>query len=197
MGKAGGRFRSRLKTGAAASLAAGLAACASGPAPQVYDLAAAEPPRARALRAQISVAQPVATLDLDSENILVRTTPMTLATLPGVRWPQPLSSLFRARLAASFQNAGLSRYLAVGGATADYQLDLDIRSFELDAQRSEAHIDVAATIVSTASGRIAAVQIFDVSVPVAATDAPNVIAALDKASAAVMTKIVAFVAKSI
>ncbi|HTR15078.1 MAG TPA: ABC-type transport auxiliary lipoprotein family protein, partial [Roseiarcus sp.] len=91
----------------------------------------------------------------------------------------------------------LSRYLASAGATADYQLNLDIRSFELDAQRSEVHIDVAATIVSTTSGRIAAVEIFDLTAPVAATDASNVVAALDNASAGVMTKIVAFVAKSL
>lgn len=197
MGKAGGRLRSRLGMGAVGALAATLAACASGPSPQVYDLAAAQPPRARPLRAQISVSQPVATLDLDSDSVLVRTSPMTLATLPGARWPQSLTSLFRARLIASFQNAGLARYLAGAGATADYQLNLDIRAFEFDAQKSQAHIDVAATIVSTASGRIAAVEIFDVSLPVPATDAPNVVAALDKASAAVMTKIVAFVARSI
>src|SRR5271166_6544335 len=192
MGKAGGRFGARLRTGAAGGLAAALAACASAPATQVYDLAAAEPPRARPLRAQIRISQPVATLDLDSERIIVRT---TLATLPGASWPQSLSSLFRARLIASFQNAGLARYLADGGATADYQLNLDIRSFELDAQRSEVHIDVAASIVSATSGRIAAVEIFDVRAPVAATDAANVVPALGKATAAVMTKIVAFVAK--
>src|SRR5271166_429828 len=195
MGKAGGRFGARLRTGAAGGLAAALAACASAPATQVYDLAAAEPPRARPLRAQIRISQPVATLDLDSERIIVRTTPLTLATLPGASWPQSLSSLFRARLIASFQNAGLARYLADGGATADYQLNLDIRSFELDAQRSEVHIDVAASIVSATSGRIAAVEIFDVRAPVAATDAANVVPALGKATAAVMTKIVAFVAK--
>jgi len=197
MGKAGGRVRGHPQTATAGALALALTACASGPAPQVYDLSPAQPPRARPLHAQISIAQPVATLDLDSESVLVRTTPMTLATLPQARWPQSLTSLFRARLVASLQNAGLTRYLAAGGATADYQLNLDIRSFELDAQRSEAHIDIAATIVSTASGRIAAVDIFDTTVPVAATDAANVVPALDKAAAIVMTKIVAFVAKSI
>src|SRR5574337_332319 len=112
MGKAGGRLRSRLRMSAVGALAATLAACASGPSPQVYDLAAAQPPPARPLRAQISVSQPVATLDLDSDSVLVRTSPMTLATLPGARWPQSLTSLFRARLIASFHNAGLARYLA-------------------------------------------------------------------------------------
>ena len=119
---------------------------------------------------------------------------LTLALLPGGRWPQQLSSLFRARLVETFQNAGLARSLAGGGATADYELDLDIRAFELDAAKSEAHVDVAARIVSLTSGRVADVEIFSAREPVASTDAASVAAALDRASAAVMTRIVAFVA---
>ena len=119
---------------------------------------------------------------------------LTLALLPGGRWPQQLSSLFRARLVETFQNAGLARSLAGGGATADYELDLDIRAFELDAAKSEAHVDVAARIVALTSGRVADVEIFTAREPVASTDAASVAAALDRASATVMTRIVAFVA---
>ena len=65
--------------------------------------------------------------------------------------------------------------LAGGGAVADYELDLDIRAFELDAQKSEVHVDVVAKIVSAASGRVAAVDIFTARVPVASTDGPTVV----------------------
>ena len=197
MRKAGGPFRRQGTIGAAVAAALTLAACASAPSLAIVDLGPAKPHAARPLRGQIRVGQPVATADLDSERILVRESDLSLATLPGVKWPQGLPSLFGARLVQSFQNAGLARYMAGGGAVADYELDLDIRSFELDAQKSEVHVEVVAKIVAAASGRVAAVDIFSARVPVSATDGPTVVAALDQASASVMTRIVAFVARSI
>ena len=127
----------------------------------------------------------------------MRTTPLTLANLSGVRWPDTLPSLLRARLTQSFQNAGLTRFLAGGGATADYELDLDIRAFELDAQAASVHIDIAARLVALGSGRVAAVDIFTLRAPVASTDSGTVVAALDQAASAVMTRIVAFTAKAL
>ena len=196
MGQRAGGFGIGAKWGALAGVGLALCGCASNPA-TIYDLTAARPPAARPLRAQIRIAQPVATLDLDSERILVRETPLTLATLPGARWPESLASLFRARLVASFQNAGLARYLAGGGATADYELDLDIRAFEFEPQKSQVRVDVAARIVSVLTGRVAAVEIFTAAAPVTSPDAAGVAAALDQASTAMMSKLVAFVARSI
>ncbi len=195
MGKAGGPVRGRFSAGSAVALLLALPGCASAPS-TTYDLRAARPAAARPFGAQVRIGEPVATLDLDSDRILVRDG-LTLAVLPGGRWPQQLSSLFRARLVQTFQNAGLARSLAGGGAAADYELDLDIRAFELDAKKSEAHVDVAARIVSLTSGRVADVEIFTAREPVAATDAAFVVAALDRASATVMSRIVSFVARKL
>ncbi len=121
----------------------------------------------------------------------------TLATLAGARWPEPLPALFRARLAESFQNAGLARWIDGPAANANYEIDLDIRAFELDAQSKEVHVDIAAWIVSLGSGRIVADQIFTLRTPVASTDPANVAAAMDQAASTVMTEIVAFVARKL
>ena len=94
----------------------------------------------------------------------------TLATLAGAQWPEPLPALFRARLAESFQNAGLARSIDGPAANANYEVDLDIRAFELDAQTKEIHVDVAAWIIALGSGRIMADQIFNLRVPVESTD---------------------------
>ncbi len=196
MGRRGGGFQSGLKFAAASGLALGLSACASGPAPTQYDLAAATPPPAHAVRAQFRVGQATATADLDSDHILVRDS-QTLATLAGARWPQPLPALFRARLAQSFQNAGLARWIDGPAANANYEVDLDIRAFELDAQTKEVHIDVAAWVVSLGSGRIVADQIFTLRTPVASTDPANVAAAMDQSASTVMSEIVAFVARKL
>ena len=196
MGHGGGGLAGRSRFAAAGALALALAACASGPAPTMYDLGAATPPHTRSVRAQFRVGQPTATADLDSDHILVRDSG-TLATLSGARWPQPLPGLFRARLAQSFENAGLGHSIDGPVANADYEVDLDIRAFELDAQAKEVHIDIAAWIVSLGSGRIRANQIFILSEPVASTDPAAVAAAMDQAASTVMTEIVKFVAKTL
>jgi ABC-type uncharacterized transport system auxiliary subunit len=195
MGRRGCGFRGRSKFAAAGALAFALAACASGPPPTMYDLAAAKPPPARAVRAQFRVGQPTATADLDTDRMLVRDSG-TLATMAGARWSESLPALFRARLTQSFQNAGLGRSIDGPAATADYEVDLDIRAFELDSETKEVHVDIAAWIVS-GSGRIRADQIFTLRTPVASTEAADVAAAMDQAASTVMTEIVKFVAKTL
>lgn len=196
MGRRGGGFRGRSKLAVASALALALMGCASGPPPNMYDLSAARPPPARAVRAQFRIGQPTATADLDSERILVRDG-QSLATLAGARWPQSLPALFRARLAQSFQNAGLARFIDGPAANANYEVDLDIRAFELDAEAKEVHVDIAAWIVSLGSGRIVADQIFTLRTPVASTGDSDVAAAMDQAASTVMSEIVAFVARAL
>jgi cholesterol transport system auxiliary component len=196
MGRLGGGFRGRFKSAAAGAAVLALAACASGPPPTLYDLTAAKPPPARSLRAQIRIGQPTATADLDSDHILVRES-QTLATLAGASWPEALPGLFRSRLAQSFQNAGLARSIDGAAANPDYEVDLDIRAFEFDAETKEAHVDIAAWIVALGSGRIAADEIFTLRAPVASTNAADIAAALDEAASTVMTQIVKFVAKAL
>ncbi len=196
MGRRGGGFQGRSKLAVAGALALALIGCAGGPPPNMYDLSAARPPPARAVRAQFRVGQPSATAALDSDRILGREG-QSLATLAGARWPQPLPALFRARLAQSFQNAGLARFIDGPAANANYEVDLDIRAFELDAEAKEVHVDIAAWIVSLGSGRIVADQIFTLRTPVASTGASDVAAAMDQAASTVMTEIVAFVARAL
>jgi cholesterol transport system auxiliary component len=196
MGRWGGGFRSRSALAIAGAVALALMGCASGPTGTLYDLSAARPPPAHAVRAQFRVGQATATADLDSDLFLVRDS-QTLATLAGARWPESLPTLFRARLAESFQNAGLARWIDGPAANANYEVDLDIRAFELDAQSKEVNIDIAAWIVSLGSGRIVADQIFTLRTPVASTDPANVAAAMDQAASTVMSEIVAFVARKL
>jgi cholesterol transport system auxiliary component len=195
MGRFGGGFWRQSSIAAAGAAALALAACASTPS-TIYDLAAARPSSAHGSKEQIRIGQPTATADLDSDHILVRDS-QTLATLAGAVWPEPLPALFRARLAQSFVNAGMGHSVDGPAANADYEVDLDIRAFEFDAETKEAHVDIAAWIVALGSGRIAADQIFTLRAPVASTAAADVAAALDQAASTVMIGIVKFVAKAL
>ncbi len=175
------------------ALALPLAACGGAPL-ETYDLNPARPAPAHALGARVRVAQPLAALDLDSDRILVRAGPQQVATLAGAKWPDRLPLIVQARLTQSFQNAGLARQVGRNpAAAADYVLDLDIRKFELDVARSRVEIDVAAKLVS-ASGGVAAAEIFTADAPVASTAPATVAAAMDSALSSVMKRIVAFVA---
>jgi cholesterol transport system auxiliary component len=185
----------RLRAAAALMLPLLLAAC--GSALDTYDLSAARPPTQRPLRAQLRVAEPLASIDLDSDRILVRTGPQQLATLAGAKWPDRLPAILRARLTQSFENAGLLRQVSRRPAAPNgYELQLDIRKFELVVPSSRVEIDIAAKIVS-ASGGVAAAQIFTAEAPVASTAPANVSAAMNDALSSVMARVVRFTAAQI
>ena len=183
----------RRRLGLIAALALPLAAC-GGASLDTYDLNAARPAPAHALGARVRVAEPLATLDLDSDRILVRAGPQQVAALAGAKWPDRLPLVVQARLTQSFQNAGLAGQVGRNPAAgADYELDLDIRKFDLDVARSRVEIDLAAKLVSV-SGGVAAAEIFAADAPVASTDPATVAAAMDGALKSAMKRIVAFVA---
>jgi cholesterol transport system auxiliary component len=178
----------------AAGLAAGiltLAGCASAP-PETFDLSASSA-KAR-LRAPLAIREPVASLDLDSQRILVRTGPETVAYMAGAQWSDRLPALVQTRLVETFQNAKQLRYVGRAGAgfSAEYEMELDIRSFELDTSTGQAHVDIAAKIVSAGAGRVVAAQIFTAQTPASGTGAVEAVRALNVALASVMARVAAF-----
>jgi cholesterol transport system auxiliary component len=181
-------------------LSAGLlAAACGGSAPETFDLSAAPVPATHKLRAQIAIREPLASLDLDSQRILVRTSPETVAYLSGAQWSDRLPTLVQTRLVQTFQNAQLLQSVGRAGAgfAANYSLELDIRAFELDAKSVQGDVDIAAKIVDDRGGRIVAARIFKVQVPATGTGGPEASVALNAALTAVMTQIVAFTAAQI
>ena len=95
----------------------------------------------------------------------------------------------------TFANANLLRRVGGRGATtsADYDLDVEIRRFELDVAQMRVAVDLAVKIVSAGGADVAAAEIFTAEAPVASTDGAAVSAALDGALSSVMRRIVAFV----
>ncbi len=177
------------------ALALPLAACGGGAALDTYDLRAASPARAHALRAPVRIAEPFASLDLDSDRILVRTPSRQMAVLAGAKWPDRLPLVVQARLLQSFQNAGLAGQVGDDpSAPSSYVLDLDIRKFELDVARSRVEIEVAAKLVPASLDVAAVDEVFTADAAVASTEPAAVAAAMNGALSSVMKRIVAFVA---
>ena len=188
-----GAFGAGAPTAAALALGLLLASCAGEP--DTFDLNAAKPVSARPLQAQLRVSEPIAAIDLDSDRILVRVGPEQFATLAGARWSARLPLLVQSRLTQTFENAHLLGKVGGHGATtsADYDLDVEIRKFELDAAQMRVEADLAVKIVATVGGRVVAAEIFTAEAPVGSTDGAAVSAALDGALSSVMRRIVAFV----
>lgn len=180
------------RCGVALALGLLLASC-GGPVAETFDLSAARSAATQPLRARLRVSEPIADVDLDSDRILVRVAARRFATLAGARWSDRLPLVVQARLIQTFENARLPRKVGDRAATsADYELDIEIRAFELDVTASKVRVDLAAKFVSVGDGRVAAAQIFAAEAPVGSTGAAEVAPALNRALSSVMTRIVAF-----
>lgn len=173
-----------------------IASCSSAPR-ATYDLTPAGGGfAARAGHGQLAVLRPEATLPADSDRIVVRAGPQSVAYLTGAQWADKLPSLVQSRLIESFQNAHLLREVGRPGMLADFSLQTSIRRFEFDAERGVAAVEISVQILSQ-SGRIIAGRLFSGDVPVASSDPPAVAAALDAALSQVMRDIVIWTAPKI
>jgi cholesterol transport system auxiliary component len=171
-----------------------LASCGGSPQSggAAYNLTAASPPPEHPLRVKVNVLQPAAAGELDSDRVLVRTGPNDLAVLAGARWSDPLPALIQSRLNAAFDASAKQ-----DGGAREFNLETDVRAFELDAGAKRVVIDIAVKVVSAGAGRVVATKTFKTEAPVASTDPQAVIAALDRALLGVIARIHAFVASSI
>jgi cholesterol transport system auxiliary component len=177
-----------------------LSACASAPPPATFDLTApSKGVPGRPLRGQLIVSEPSASSPLDSDRIVIRTGPLSLALLKDTQWVDPLPALVQSRLIQTFENGHLLRSVGYPGQgiTADYVLDSEIRRFDVDSATGQATVEISAKLINAASGRVLAAQIFSGQAPGAAADGASASAALDSALGQVMKQIVAWTAAKV
>ena len=180
---------------AAILLVLALSACSSA-APATFDLHAADS-TARRMRGTLLVDMPLVLPPLNNDRLIVRTGDDSLAYLGGVQWADNLSPLLQSRMIESFQNANLLRNLRRYDQNADYRLVLTVRRFDLDAPTSIAHVDIAAQLIASSSGKVVAARIFTAEAPAAATTGAAPPLALDRALTDVQRQIVAWSAASV
>lgn len=138
------------------------------------------------------MAEPAALQTLEGERILVRDASGSVSFLPGAQWADRLPRLVQTRLIQTFENA--TRIRAVSrpgeGVTATYQLNTDIRAFQLDTERGEAFVEISAKVVPASGGGIANARVFSARVPVPSAAGPIVAQGLDRALSTVLLDIV-------
>ena len=172
-----------------------------GGVPSTFDLTAPDqfPNPVRAPRALLVVQDATAVGVLDSDRVVVRPTEAQIATLSGAQWSERLTRLVQVRMIEAFENAKRMRGVGRPGdrIAPDYQLLLDIRSFEIDAANNQAEVTIAAKIAGDRSGKIVGGRVFTARVPARETQGPGAVAALDSAFHQVATEIVLWVSKTI
>jgi phospholipid/cholesterol/gamma-HCH transport system substrate-binding protein len=164
--------------------------------PIVYDLTAPRtfPTADKAPSGLLTVLDPTAIIMFDTQKILVRPSGAEGPTFANARWSDNLPKLFYARVVQSFENANLLRSVArpIDGLTADYQLLIDIRSFQLlMSAEPVADVEFAAKILSNNS-KIVDAKVFHATVRPGAADAAATAAALNEAFGKTVVELVAW-----
>lgn len=188
----------------AAAMALALGGCAalggSKPPPPTYDLTVPQKfAHAGAPHGQLLIPEATALSPFDSDKIVVRPAAGEIAAMGDAQWSDRLTKLVQARVVQTFENSNLLRAVGRPGdrISADYDLLLDIRSFEISAADAAAEVEISAKVVSDSSGQIVAGRIFRAVVPAGATRGPAAVAALDAAFAKVAAAIVLWTTKAI
>jgi phospholipid/cholesterol/gamma-HCH transport system substrate-binding protein len=162
--------------------------------PPIYELAAATafPQIDKTIKAQLVVPDTGALILFDTQKILIRGGDGTYSTIDNVQWADNLPKLIQARIVQSFENAhqlsAVSRPL--DQLTAEYRLELAIRSFQIDAEPSaKAVVDLTARLVND-KGVVTGARQFTASIPAKSAEGPDAAAALSEAFAKVAAEIV-------
>ena len=148
---------------------------------------------------QILIAEPQALKALDSESIVVRTSPSAIEYLGGAQWGDRLPKIVQARLVQAFENSG--RFGGVGrpgeGLAIDNQIITDIRAFEVGTTGSDiATVEIFAKLLNDRNGVVVAAKVFKNSV--SAGSGPDAfVRALDAAFDATASEIVLWAAAEI
>ncbi len=156
---------------AALAFLSGCAALGGGtPKLDTYELSAptvAEGGRRAGL--QVLIAQPTALKALDGQNIVIKPAPGVIQYLKGAQWADRLPEVVQARLAETFQKSG--RFGGVGmpgeGLAIDYQVIVDIRTFEVRVDRGDqAEIELYVRVLNDRNGTVKASRTFEATAPV-------------------------------
>lgn len=153
--------------------------------PVVNDLAAPRrfPRSDKVAKSQLVVPEPTAMLTLDTQRIAIRTAAGEGPPVDDAQWSDNVPKMLQAKIIQSFENSEAVRAVArpMEGLVADYQLLIDLRTFQVTSGESAAaEIEFGAKIMSD-KGRIIGSRTFEATVPTTDTNTPAAVAALNTA----------------
>ena len=165
--------------------------------PRVYDLTAPSvAPLDRAPDGQMVVADPIVPVVLDTQRILVTTNGDEPAGMDDAQWADSIPKLVQAKIIESFEKAGYSRVgRPADGITADYQLLVEIRRFQVSPSQQTATIALSIKMVGE-GGRIVDAKVIETSAHTSEMNAASVAAAVNEAFGKAMIELVRWVSQA-
>jgi len=163
------------------------------------------PPSERPAKSQLIVLEPTALLALDTQRIIIAPGASDGAAPDNAQWSDTIPKLVQAKVVQSFENSNYLGAVArpLEGLNADYQLAIDLRSFQVSTVEATAdkappsglvaHVEFAAKVLGE-NGRIIGSRTFEAAVPAPDAKAPAAAAALDAAFGKAVTGLVVWVA---
>jgi phospholipid/cholesterol/gamma-HCH transport system substrate-binding protein len=172
--------------------------------PTYYDLTAPRsfPPSEKAPKSQLVVLEPTALVALDTQRIIVsRSVPTAAESTDNAQWSDTIPKLVQARIVQSFENSNYLGAVArpLEGLNSDYQLAIDLRTFQVLTEAASgtsgrvARVEFAAKIIGE-GGRIVGSHTFDATASASDPNVPAAAAALDQAFGRAVTDLVIWTA---
>jgi phospholipid/cholesterol/gamma-HCH transport system substrate-binding protein len=172
-----------------------------GKAPETtYDLAPpASFPQLKTFSGRLAVAEPTAAAMYDTQHILLRGADGGFTPLSDAQWSDNAPKLVQATLIQALQDAKM--FASVGRpietVSPDYQLLIDIRSFNVSASPSPGvEIALAATILST-DNMVIAERVFRQTAPIATISVGDALPAANKAFVAIESDLIAWLSAAL
>ncbi len=138
----------------------------------------------KAPQTQLVVPDPTALLMFDTRKILIWSNDgKEASSFPDAQWSDNLPKLLQAKVIESFERAGSLAAVALpnDGLSADYQLLLDVRAFQITREPTPAaQVEFSAKILSR-DGKIIGMRTFQGSAPLQAIEVSAAAAAFDQA----------------
>lgn len=173
------------------------------PTPVLYNLNAPRTFRAsdQPAKSQLVIPEPIAMLAFDTPRIIIAPGAGESPPVDMAQWSDNIPKLLQAKLIESFENSNYVSAVArpMEGLSADYQLLIDIRNFQISptttgsgtvgALQPAAHVEFAAKLVGE-NGRIVGSRTFEATVPERESGTGAAVRALDEAFGKAATDLV-------
>ncbi|MCX2722023.1 ABC-type transport auxiliary lipoprotein family protein [Roseibium salinum] len=149
---------------------------------------------------QVLVTAPRALKALDTSHIAVVDQGPIYSYFPNSAWADTLPNVVQAKLAQTLQDTGRLRGVGLPGEglLIDYQLQTEIRSFELRVDgASRGFVEIFARVVNDRNGRTVATKVFSAQTPSGGTSVDQAVEAMNASADRVFTEITAWTLQNV
>ncbi|MCV0424007.1 MAG: ABC-type transport auxiliary lipoprotein family protein [Roseibium sp.] len=179
-----------------------VSACTSATPSAYYSLGAADVGglQGRSSRVQVLVAPPRALKALDTSYIAVVDRGPVYSYFPKSAWADTLPNVVQAKLQETLQNTGRLRGVGLpgDGLLIDYQLQTEIRAFELQVGgASRGVVEISARVVNDRNGRTVATKVFRAETPAGSTSVEKAVEAMNASADRVFAEMAAWTIQNV